>query len=497
MASVVVGRVAPDSAPAFATTTADRDLSAKPGTPDWTKGLWDLVIIGGGNAAISAAMAADDSGARVLMLERAPRGMRGGNTRHTRNIRCVNARDGYIPGGYSFDQLWSDLCGVGEGPNNEELARFTVKASESIPHWMQAHGARWQKPLAGTLHLGATNRFFLGGGKTLLNSYYRELAKRHRITAVFDAEVEQFEIDGDRCKGVIVFYAGVSHRVTAKAVLCASGGFEANIEWLRSLWGDAADNFFIRGTPFNDGRVLSLLYDANAASAGMQRGFHAIAIDARAPRFDGGIATRLDTIPFGIAVNKFGQRFYDEGEDIWPKRYATWGGLIATQPDQIATSLWDARVNSLFLPPMYPAAQANTIGDLAVALGLDPKAVGAAVDEFNASIDPKGTFDPRVLDDCATRGLAIPKSHWAQPLDRPPFRGIRMRPGITFTYMGVQVDASARVVRVDGSRFENVFAAGEIMSGNILSTAYLAGFGMTIGAVWGRHAGMEVGKYVA
>jgi tricarballylate dehydrogenase len=464
--------------------------------PGWAAVTWDLIVVGGGNAAVSSAIAADDSGARVLILERAPQYMRGGNTRHTRNIRFVHKRDEFNSGDYSFEELWTDLCNVGTGPNDEDLARFTVRASETLPGWMYAHGARWQRPLSGTLQLGRTNRFFLGGGKALLNSYYRYLGTRRNVSIAYEVKVDEFEFTGARCDALLVELAdGRRVRVATRAVVCACGGFEANLDWLRRYWADAVDNYIIRGTPFNDGHILARLYDDGAASAGEEKGFHAIALDARAPKFDGGIATRLDTIPFGIAVNKLGQRFYDEGEDIWPKRYAIWGRNIADQPDQIVYSLWDSKVNRLFLPPMYGVTAANDIGDLAAALGLDREAVTRTVSEYNSAVAP-GRFDPDALDDCRTAGLKPPKSHWAQRLDQPPYYGIAMRPGITFTYMGVAVDQDARVRRTDDSTFENVFAAGEIMSGNILTTGYLAGFGMTIGAVWGRHAGQKAVEHV-
>ncbi len=462
--------------------------------PAWVTGDWDVVVIGGGNAALVAALAADDLGCRVLILERAPEHMRGGNTRHTRNIRCIHERDEFNTGDYGYDELWRDLCAVGEGPNNEELASFTVRDSATMPGWMYDHGARWQKPLAGTLHLGATNRFFLGGGKALLNSYYRELRGRSRVTVCYDAMVDEFEFTGNRCDGLIVRYGGARHRVRARSVVCASGGFEANLEWLRRYWGDAVDNYLIRGTPYNDGHVLARLYEANAAKEGQEKGFHAIALDARAPRFDGGIATRLDTIPFGIVVNKHGVRFCDEGEDIWPKRYAAWGGHIARQPDQFAVSLWDSKSTGLFLPPMYGVTSAGDIGEVGSLLGLSGDVVAETVRQYNAAV-VDGTFDPTVLDGCHTAGLAPPKSHWAQRLDTPPYYGIAMRPGITFTYMGVAVGLDARVRREDGTVFDNVFAAGEIMSGNVLSTGYMAGFGMTIGSVWGRQAGTEAAKH--
>ncbi len=400
--------------------------------------------------------------------------MRGGNTRHTRNTRCASAE-------YPADELWRDLQGVGPpGP----LARLTVERSAGVPAWMTAHGVRWQRPLAGTLHLGRTNRFFLGGGKALVNTYHRTAAALG-VEVRYQACVSDLRFDGPAGTGVVL---DGGERLGARAVVCASGGFEANLGWLRRYWGDAADNFLIRGCRENDGQVLAALLAHGAATAGQERGFHCVAIDARAPRFDGGIATRLDSIPFSVVVNAAGQRFYDEGEDLWPKRYAIWGRNVAGQPGQIAYSLWDAKVNERFLPPMYRPATAGDIGSLADLLGLDPVAVRGTVERYNAAVRP-GTFDPSRLDDCATGGLDPPKSHWALPLDTPPYYGIALRPGITFTYLGVRVDESARVLGADGVPLGRVFAAGEIMSGNILSSGYLAGFGVTIGHVWGRIAG--------
>ena len=432
-----------------------------------------------------AALSARRHARRVLIVERAPEPMRGGNTRHTRNVRCVHSRaDGFTTGPYSFDELWRDLCGVGTGPGHEKLAELTVRESETVPAWMSGHGVRWQPPLAGTLHLGRTNHFFLGGGKALVNTYHRTAA-RMGVAVRYTTTVDDLIMDGDRCAGLVT----PDGAIRGRAFVAASGGFEANIGWLRRYWGDAADNYLIRGPRDNDGRVLAALYAHGAGRAGEERGFHAVAVDARSPRFDGGIATRLDSIPFGIVVNSAGRRFYDEGEEIWPKRYAIWGRNIAEQPGQIAYSIWDEKVARLFLPPLYPPAQAGSIGALAASLGLDERAVAGTVTGFNAAIRPGGTFDPARLDDCATAGISPPKSHWAQPIDTPPYYGIAMRPGITFTYLGVAVTPQARVLRTDGTALRNVFAAGEIMSGNILSTGYLAGFGLTIGTVWGRIAG--------
>jgi tricarballylate dehydrogenase len=361
---------------------------------------------------------------------------------------------------------------------------------------MSAHGALWQPPLTGTLHLGRTNRFFLGGGKALLNSYYRELDRRG-IQVAYEAKVDELRFEGPRCTSLLVDSGGTRTELTAAAVVCASGGFEANLEWLRQYWGDAVDNYHIRGPRYNDGLVLRQLLDHGAAVAGEERGFHSVAVDARSPKFDGGIATRVDAIPFGVVLNRDGARFYDEGEDIWPKRYAIWGRNLAQQPDQIGYIFWDAKVQGLFLPPMYGAHRAGTITGVATALGLDPQAAAATIAAYNAAApgDGTGRFDPSQLDGVATTGITPVKSNWAQRLDQPPFYGIAVRPGITFTYLGVKVNAGGQVLLADGPALDNVFAAGEIMSGNVLSSGYLAGFGMTIGTVWGRISGREAARY--
>jgi tricarballylate dehydrogenase len=466
--------------------------------PEALEASWDVVVIGAGNAGVVAAMSARERGARVLVVERASRVMRGGNSRHTRNCRCVHdGEDAWNTGPYGYDELWSDLGAVGTGPNNEELAALTVSESESAPHWMIRHGASFQPALAGTLHLGRTNSFFLGGGKALINAYHRHAAGQG-VEVIYEADVEELLWEGVTCTGVVVSHAGRTYRTRARSVVCAAGGFEGNIEWLKRYWGEAAENYHVRGPRTNDGHVLARLLDAGAASAGEERGFHSVAVDARSPKFDGGIATRIDSIPFGIVVNNRGERFYDEGEDLWPKRYAIWGGNIARQPDQIAFCLWDAKVEGRFLPPMYGAHRADTLDGLADLLGLDSRALAATVGRFNAAVPPGGReqFDPTKLDGVAARdGLAVPKSNWALAIDEPPFCAVPVRPGVTFTYLGVEVDRRARIQREADGAFDNVFAAGELMSGNVLSTGYLAGFGMTIGTVWGRIAGEEAAAH--
>ena len=456
---------------------------------------YDVLIAGGGNAALCAAIAASEGGASVLIVEAAPKFYRGGNTRHTRNMRCAHdSATATLSGPYTEDEFWDDLKLVTGGNTNEQLARHMIAQSKPMLTWIAEQGVRFQPSLGGTLSLGRTNSFFLGGGRAMLNALY-QTAERARVEVMYDAEVVDLEISDGTFRSATVQHAGTRHTVAAKTFIAASGGFEANIAWMKEGWGEAAENFLIRGTPYNKGLVLKLLLDRGVDAIGDVTQCHAVAIDARAPKFDGGIITRLDCIPFGIVVNRQAQRFYDEGEDVWPKRYAIWGRLVAAQPDQIATIIFDAPALNLFMPSLYPAIAAGSIGELARKLGLDVAALEATIAGFNAAVCP-GTFDHQSLDDCRTEGLTPPKSHWARRIETAPFYAYPVRPGITFTYLGTRVDRDARIVMKGGGASANMFAAGEIMAGNVLGQGYAAGIGMTIGSVFGRIAGQEAARSV-
>ncbi len=438
----------------------------------------DVLVVGGGNAGMCAALSARECGASVLVLESAPPEFRGGNSRHTRNLRRMDS-DAYPEAEY-----FADLMRVTEGQTNETLARLAIRESACVTDWMRGHGARFQPALGGTLHLDRTNAFFLGGGKALLNSYYAA-AKKKNVEVRYNTEVIGLQFAGGRFESATVLVGGERNEIRARTLVAAAGGFEANLEWLKEAWGDAAANFIVRGTPFNKGKLLRLLLDKGAEPVGDPTQCHCVAIDARAPKFDGGIVTRLDCLPLGIVVNKNGDRFYDEGEDLWPKRYAIWGRLVAQQPDQIAWSIFDAKAVGRFMPSMFPAIEAASVEDLAAKLDLPIDSLSATVRRFNEAAMP-GSFDHTRLDGCRTYGLDPDKTNWAQPLDTPPFFGYPLRPGITFTYLGLKVNEHAAV-----QGMSNVFAAGEIMAGNVLGKGYLAGIGMTIGTVFGRIAGRE------
>ncbi len=452
--------------------------------------VFDVLVLGGGNAGLCAALSARECGASVLVVEWAPPEFRGGNSRHTRNLRCMHdAPTDVLGGAYAEDEYFADLMRVTGGESDEALARLTIQQSAPASRWMKRHGARFQPSLSGTLQLDRTNAFFLGGGKALMNAYYAA-ARERGIDVLYNAEVVALRIVDGGFESATVLVNGGPMEIRAKTLVAAAGGFEANLAWLKEAWGDAALNFIVRGTPYNKGKVLKLLLDNGAESVGDAKQCHCVAIDGRAPKFDGGIVTRLDCLPLGIVINRNGERFYDEGEDLWPKRYAIWGRLVAQQPEQIAWTIIDAKASGRFMPSVFPPVEADTIDELAGKLQLPVERVTATVRNFNDAVLP-GAFDHSRLDGCRTRGLNPDKTNWAQRLDRPPFLAYPLRPGITFTYLGVKVDERAAVHMSDGRRAGNMFAAGEIMAGNILGKGYLAGFGMTIGTVFGRIAGRE------
>jgi tricarballylate dehydrogenase len=358
---------------------------------------------------------------------------------------------------------------------------------------MRRHGVNFQPSLSGTLHLSRTNAFFMGGGKALLNAYYRS-AQALGVQVRYNAPVDAIEMDGDRFVAARVG----GERVEAKSCVLACGGFESNREWMREAWGRnergewPADNFLIRGTRFNQGVLLKRMMEAGADIIGDPSQSHCVAIDARAPLYDGGIVTRVDCVSLGVMLNREAKRFYDEGEDFWPKRYAIWGRLVALQPGQIGYCVIDSKPVGRFMPPVFPGVKADTLAQLAQQLGLDVATFMQTIADFNAACRV-GSFDHTVLDDCHTEGLAPAKTHWARPIDTGPFYGYALRPGITFTYLGLKTDEHA-AVHFGGRPSANLFVAGEMMAGNVLGKGYTAGVGMSIGTAFGRLAGVSAAR---
>jgi tricarballylate dehydrogenase len=458
--------------------------------------MFDILVVGGGNAALCAALVAREAGASVLLLEAAPKEWRGGNSIHTRNIRSMHdAPQDVLLEAYSEEEYWQDMLKVTGGLTDEKLARLVIRATEHCRGWMYKHGVRFQPSLSGTLNLSRTNAFFMGGGKALINAYFRS-AEQLGIEIRYNSPVDSLDIQDGQFRAAYVN----GERIEAKACVLASGGFESNREWLDEAWGvnefgeHPAKNFLIRGTRFNNGVLLRQLLDMGADSVSDATQAHMVAVDARAPLYDGGICTRVDCVSFGIVVNKHAQRFSDEGEDFWPKRYAFWGRLVAHQPSQIGYCIIDSKVLGRFMPPVFPGEKADTLEELADKLGLDRNALLDTVAKYNKACRV-GTFDHTVMDDCHTEGLEPAKTHWALPIDQGPFYGYTLKPGITFTYLGLKTDETA-AVRFKGEPSRNLYVAGEMMAGNVLGKGYAAGVGMAIGTVFGMLAGAEAAKCV-
>ncbi|MEI6837606.1 MAG: FAD-dependent tricarballylate dehydrogenase TcuA [Alcaligenaceae bacterium] len=453
--------------------------------------MWDVIVVGGGNAALCSALMAREAGASVLVLEASPKEWRGGNSQHTRNLRCMHdAPQDVLVDAYPEEEYWQDLLKVTGGQTNEKLARMVIRESSTCRDWMRKHGVNFQPPLSGTLHVARTNAFFMGGGKALINAYYLS-AEKLGIDILYDSPVDDLEIKD----GKFIAAKVGDKRYAGNACVLGCGGFESDRKWLREAWGQnelgewPADNFLIRGTRYNMGVVLKVMMREGADTMGDPTQAHCVAIDARSPLYDGGICTRIDCVSLGIVVNREGKRFYDEGEDFWPKRYALWGRLVALQPGQIAYSIIDAKSVGRFMPAVFENIKADTLPELARKLELDPEVFMQTINEFNAACQP-GTFDHTIQDDCHTQGLTPEKTHWALPIEKGPFFGYPVRPGVTFTYFGLTTDEKARVF-FNGKASPNMYAAGEINAGNVLGKGYTAGVGMSIGTAFGRIAGTQ------
>src|SRR6202790_196682 len=451
----------------------------------------DVLVVGGGSAALCAALAARHSGASVRLVEQAPATLRGGDTRHARNFRLMHDRpEWYVPDAYGEDAFFKDLLRVTHGTTDERLARLLIRGSATIAAWLGDNGVRLQDPASGAMPYSRRTAFFLGGGKAMINALYATAVKLGVVVG-YDSEVVSLGFDDPRGCAADIVHNGSIERVAAKTMVLCAGGHQANLDWLRESFGPSADGFMIRGTPYVTGSVLRLLLDAGVRPVGDPARCHMVAVDARGPKFDGGIVTRITAIPHGIVVDRDGRRFHDEGEDARKTHYARWGARIADCPGQIAYLIMDAKGLSRALPTALPTIRADTVAALATALGLDPVALQTTIRGFNAAIALAG--DVPLIARCTT-GLTPPKSHAAVALTVPPFAAYPMRPGVTFMHFGVAVDDRLRVVKADGRPTRNVFAAGMIMAADVLGDGYLAGLGVALSCVFGRLAGEEAAQ---
>ena len=482
--------------------------------------MHQVIVVGGGNAAFCAALAAREAGAAVLLLERAPYDLRGGNTRFTAGaIRAVyNGVDDLVTimpeltaeerrdtdfGSYTREQFFDDLGRVTQYRADPALAELLIDRSLPTLQWLHGMGVRFM-PLYGRQAFKVDGRFRFwggltveawGGGPGLIDSL-TSIAQARGIQVRYGARAVALTTRAGRVDGVVVRSGGSESRLAADAVVLACGGFEANAAWRSRYLGPGWDLARVRGTRFNTGDGIRMAFAIGAASRGHWSGCHAVGWDLNAPEFGDlavGDGFQKHSYPFGIMVNARGERFVDEGADFRNYTYARYGREILNQPGQFAWQVFDAQVAHL-LRDEYRIRQvtkvtAPTLAALAPQLeGVDATAFLATVERYNAAVDTTVSFDPSVLDGRSAPGLPIPKRNWANRLDTPPFSAYGITCGITFTFGGLHVDGEARVISEEGDVIPGLHAAGELVGG-LFYFNYPGGTGLMAGAVLGRLAG--------
>ena len=485
----------------------------------------DVIVVGAGNAAMCAALAArEHPGVEVLVLERAPEAESGGNTRFTAGaIRF--AYDGVedlrqlMPdlsddevartdfGAYTEGQFFDDMARVTENRADPDLVELLVRRSKPTMLWLRGKGMRFA-PIYGRQAFKVDGRFKFWGGLTVEASgggpgiveAQKSAASKHGIRVAYEARAMSVLHDDDGVHGVIVRYRGKTHSIRSRAVVLAAGGFEANPEWRTRYLGPGWDLAKVRGTRFNTGDGIRMALEAGAAPCGNWSGCHAVGWDRNAPEFGDltvGDGFQKHSYPFGIMLNAQGERFVDEGADFRNYTYAKYGAVILRQPGQFAWQIFDRKVLHL-LRDEYRIRQvtkvaADTLEALTAKLDdVDAERALHTIRQYNAAVRTDIPFNPNVKDGRCTRGLAVPKSNWANPIDEPPFEAYAVSCGITFTFGGLRITTDAQVLDTDGAPIPGLYAAGELVGG-LFYFNYPGGTGLMSGAVFGRIAGHSAG----
>ncbi|HJU31410.1 MAG TPA: FAD-dependent tricarballylate dehydrogenase TcuA [Hyphomicrobiaceae bacterium] len=484
----------------------------------------DVVVVGGGNAALCAALSAAEHGISVLVLERAPEDEAGGNSRFTAGaMRCVY--DGVedlvalMPdlteqeiaqtdfGTYTEDQFFDDMYRVTEYRTDPELTEVLVKKSRETLRWMKGKGVRFA-PIWGRQAFKVDGRFKFWGGLTIeshgggpgLVAALTAAARKNGITVVYDARATGLLTDDDGVQGVRVRHGGKTGTVKTRNVVLAAGGFQANTEWRTRYMGPGWELAKVRGTRFNTGDGIKMALEANAMPTGNWSGGHAVAWDRNAPEFGDltvGDNFQKHNYPFSLMINANGERFVDEGADFRNYTYAKYGRVILMQPGQFCWQVFDKKVLHLlrdeYRIKRITKVSANTLPELCENLeGVNAAKALETITAFNAAVKREVPFNPNVKDGRCTVGLPVNKSNWAITIEEPPFEAYAVTCGLTFTFGGVKIDTSARVIDTDGMPIPGLYAAGE-MVGGIFYFNYPGGTGLTNGAVFGRIAGTTAG----
>jgi len=485
----------------------------------------DVVVVGAGNAALCAALAATESGARVLVLERAPEEERGGNTRFTAGaMRCaydgVDDLKALMPdlsddeiahsdfGTYTEDRFFDDMARVTEYRADPDLVDLLVRQSRPTLRWMREHGVRFA-PMWGRQAFKVEGKLKFWGGLTIeawgggpgLTEALFEAAAKNGIEVAYEARALALIADDDGVHGVRVRHRGRTREVRAAAVILAAGGFEANAEWRTRYLGPGWDLAKVRGSRFNTGDGIRMALEVGAMPCGNWSGCHAVGWDRNAPEF-GDLAVgdlfQKHSYPLGIMVNADGERFVDEGADFRNYTYAKYGRVVLEQPQQFAWQVFDARVAHLLRDEYrireVTKVSADTLEELVEKLeGVNAARALETIRAFNAAVRTDVPFDPSIKDGRGTDGLAVPKSNWANPIDQPPFEAYQITCGITFTFGGLRITPDAEVVDVDLRPIPGLYAAGELVGG-LFYFNYPGGTGLMSGAVFGRIAGTSAGR---
>jgi tricarballylate dehydrogenase len=487
----------------------------------------NVVVVGGGNAALCAALAAEENGAgSVKVLERAPEDESGGNSRFTAGaIRfAYSGLDDLVSlmpdlsendiattdfGTYTEDKFFDDMYEVTQYRCDPDLVECLVRQSKETMLWMRDKGVRFI-PIYGRQAFKIDGKFkfwggltveSVGGGPGLVDSLTQSCKKRG-IEIQYDTRVVDLMFDGKNVNGVAVRRGGERpEKILADAVVLASGGFEADPEWRTRYLGPGWEIAKVRGTRFNTGDGIKMALALGAAPYGNWSGCHAVGWDRNAPEF-GDLAVgdqfQKHSYPFSIMVNADGKRFVDEGADFRNYTYAKYGAEIMKQPGQSVWQIFDAKTAHLLRDEYHirqiTKAKSTTLAGLVEQLDdVDTESCLTEINAFNAAVKKDIPFNPNVKDARCTEGLLINKTNWANTIDEPPFEAYAVTCGITFTFGGLRVNTEAQVLDTDLRPMPGLYAAGELVGG-IFYNNYPGGTGLMSGSVFGKIAGTSAAR---
>ena len=480
---------------------------------------YDVIVVGAGNAALCAALSAQEQGARVIVLEKAPLHLRGGNSYFTgggfrfpyddiQDIRAIvpemmdKEASSIEVGSYPQNAFYEDVMRVTEGLADPDLLQVLVSQAYPTVQWMRDKRVGWVMMYGRqAFKVGGRYRFWggiivesVGGGKGLIDALFKAVEARGVEVHYQAKTIRLLTEDAGRVTGVALHSPQGYREVHAGAVVLACGGFEANPEMRARYLGPDWELAKVRGTRFNTGDGIRMALDISAQPYGHWSCCHAVAWDLNAPPYGDRTVADLfqkHSYPLGIVVNLYGQRFLDEGADFRNYTYAKYGREILRQPQRAAFQIFDAKVQHLLRDeyhiPQVTKASANTIEELGDALGIDRDGLARTVEEYNRAVQ-EGEFDPSILDGKGARDIIPPKSNWAQKINSPPYTGYAVTCGITFTFGGLRINTRGQVMDTEDSPIPGLYAAGELVGG-LFYYNYPGGTGLMSGAVFGRLAG--------